>query len=337
MRMIAFYTSVLLTACAPEPEAGPPDRRNVPDPVPPTETGAPTDTEDTDDTDTVSFECDVRPDAPISAFIMDEVRAYHGIGFDDDGNLIGFDGSRSLMKAPYDGTSALFIPGVQWIEQIDRLPDGDFAVAEPGADRLARVTPDGAMSTIATGVGWLYGVTVGPDGNVYIANGDVHRVVVETGEVELLVDLSNRSSAHSLDFNLDSTMMFIGTIGRGELLAVPLDDDLNPVGEGEPVAVFGGWHDGVRVDECGDIWVADYSTSSLYRVNGDDYEVHTFLRASGRDYGHGLMWGNGVGGWRTDALYLPLPYNGNTVKEVVIGAQSGARVRTWKGDPVPMP
>ena len=336
MRMTYATAMVLFVACAPEPEGGPPDRRNVPDPVPPTETGAPPDTE-TEDSEAVPFDCDVLPEAPISSTIMDEVRAYHGIGFDDDGNLIGFDGSRSLMKAPYDGVSTLFIPGMSWVEQIDRLPDGDFAVAEPGADRLTRVTPDGATSAIATGVGWLYGVTVGPDGNVYIANGDVHRVVVETGEVELLVDLGNRSSAHALDFNLDSTTMFIGTIGAGQLLAVPLDDDLNPVGEAEAVAVFGSWHDGVRVDECGDIWVADYSTSSLYRVSGDDYEVHNFLRASGRDYGHGLMWGNGIGGWRTDALYLPLPYNGSTVKEVVIGARSGAGVRTWKGKPVVTP
>jgi streptogramin lyase len=181
----------------------------------------------------------------------------------------------------------------------------------------------------------LYGVTVGPDGNVYIANGDVYRVWVDTGVVELLVDLRRIVTAHTLDFNLDSTKMYIGTIGGG-FYAVDLDDDLNPLGEEVEVATFGGWHDGTAVDECGDIWVADYSTSSLYRVDGETYEVTMVHRASPTsEYGHGIMWGTGIGGWRLDALYQPLPYNRNKVKEVIIDARSGDHVRTWRGKPVP--
>ena len=36
-------------------------------------------------------------------------------------------------------------------------------------------------------------------------------------------------------------------------------------------------------------------------------------------YGHGTEWGNGVGGWREDAIYIPLPYNDAKVRELVIG------------------
>ena len=42
-----------------------------------------------------------------------------------------------------------------------------------------------------------------------------------------------------------------------------------------------------------------------------------------------------IGGWRDDTLYQPQPYNGNTVREVIIGFQSGDTVRTWNGVAVP--
>ncbi|MFH1468869.1 MAG: hypothetical protein ABIO70_31060 [Pseudomonadota bacterium] len=41
-----------------------------------------------------------------------------------------------------------------------------------------------------------------------------------------------------------------------------------------------------------------------------------------------------LGGWKTGALYLPLPYSQNKVKEMWIGAPSGQLVRTWNGEAV---
>ena len=41
---------------------------------------------------------------------------------------------------------------------------------------------------------------------------------------------------------------------------------------------------------------------------------------------------SGVGGWNHKAIYMPQPYDGNTVLEVVLGVPSGSYVRTWVGD-----
>ena len=55
------------------------------------------------------------------------------------------------------------------------------------------------------------------------------------------------------------------------------------------------------------------------------------MNRSERGYGHGVVWGRGLGGWRPDAIYMPQPYNDAKVREVVIGVPDGATVRTWNG------
>jgi hypothetical protein len=131
--------------------------------------------------------------------------------------------------------------------------------------------------------------------------------------------------------------MYIGSIGVGEVYYFDLDADLNPVGDVQVFARTGssGWHDGLGVDVCGNVYVADYVTSSLYRVSEDGGTVTSMVDVVDFGYGHGLTWGSGIGGWRADALYLPQPYNGYTVREVVIGVANGDSVRTWNGVKAP--
>jgi hypothetical protein len=314
-------------SCARGPGDGqehPPDRR---DPAAPP---APTDSGDTAD----PYRCDAPLDRPISETIITGAVAYHGIGFHEEGLLVGWDGSRSLVAAPYHDEAAPFVPGLSGVEQIELMPDGDLAIAEAGADRLARVTPEGAVSTITSGVGEIYGLTIGPRGTVFFANDGVYRVDVATGATEAIVALETNLNANVVDLDLDSTRLYIGTLATGIVYAVDLDDDLDAISPPYEVARVGTWHDALRVDACGDLWIADMYSSSLYRVDGDDFTVHPYIQAPQRLFGHGIAWGNGVGGWRTDAIYMPLPYNGNQVKEVVIGVASGASVRTWNGGPI---
>jgi hypothetical protein len=326
MRRLAL--GLAFAGCAKEDSGAPPSRPEPSEPTTPPEHTADSEPQPTVD-------CDARIDAPVSVRTLPDARAYHGLAFDDDGTLVGWDGSRTLTKSPYDGPAVPFVPGMLWVEQIDRLPDGDFAVAEISADRVARVSSDGATDTVASGVGVLYGVTVGPDGHVYVANGDVYRAHVDTSALELVVDLGAYTPANAVDFSLDSTTMYIGTLSRS-LFAVPLDAALNATSAPVEVARIGNWHDAVAVDECGDIWVPEHFTTSLYRVDGETFEVvEVYTPETILGFGHGAVWGNGSGGWRTDALYQPLPYDGNTVQEVVIDARSGDHVRTWNGARAP--
>ncbi len=286
---------------------------------------------------TVTYRCDAPPPYNLGDKTLPEARAYHGLAFDEaDGTLIGYDGRGALVKTDYGGDRTVFLPGIGTIQQMDRLPDGDWVMGDSDNNRLLRVTPAGGYETLASGVGYVYGVTVGPDGMVYVSNGGVLRVDPATGASTTLVDSGSGWTAHVVNFNLDSTVMYIGTIGRGDLYYMDLDADLEPITEPLLFAsdVGRGWHDGIELDNCGNLYVADYSSSGLYRVTPEG-TVTSFVATDSAAYGHGTVWGNGVGGWRSDAIYQPQPYNGNTVREVVIGFSSGDTVRTWKGEPVP--
>lgn len=284
---------------------------------------------------TIQYDCTDIPAFNLGDSTIRNARGYHGLGMMDDGTLLGWDGRSALVKSQYRAGFEAFVPGQYQIEQIDRMSDGDFVIANAGNRRLVRVTAAGATTPISGDVGGVYGVTVGPDEKLWSADQGVRRTDPVTGETETIVRSNWGNTAHSLNFNLDSTRLYIGTIGNGTVYELELDADLNPVGNPRPFATgIGGWHDGIEVDVCGNLYVADYSTSGLYRVdlNGD----HTLIVTPTFNlYGHGTTWGNGVGGWRTDAIYQPQPYNGNTVREVIVGITSADAVRTWNGVQVP--
>jgi hypothetical protein len=84
----------------------------------------------------------------------------------------------------------------------------------------------------------------------------------------------------------------------------------------------GGFHDALGVDHCGNLYLTDFYDQRLYRVRTDG-SVETVLEFPEQvRYGHGLEWGSGIDGWDDHAIYLPQPYDENTVLEVVIGVPS---------------
>jgi hypothetical protein len=284
---------------------------------------------------TLTYDCDNIPPFNLGDTTLRDARGYHGLAFDDDGTLLGWDGRNALTKSEYRNGFRVFIPGLHGIEQIDRMADGDFVLGDAWYNRLLRVTSAGSSTTLANNVGSVYGVTVGPDEKIYTADMGVRRADPVTGRVEQLIPESWGAQAHSLNFNLDSTQMYIGTVGDGTVYVVDLDAELNPVRPPRPYARnLGGWHDGIEVDVCGNIYVADYVTRSLYRIELDG-TVTSMVDNQPNLYGHGTTWGEGIGGWRADAIYQPQPYNGSRVREVIIGLGSGDTVRTWNGVQVP--
>ena len=125
--------------------------------------------------------------------------------------------------------------------------------------------------------------------------------------------------------------MYIGTNdSNGTIWTVELDAELNPVGEPSLWnSGLGGWHDGLGVDICGNVYLADYDTLSLYRLSPDGAKVETLVDGDTNPsmYGHGLVWGSGIGGWKERSLYLPQPRNGDTLAELDIEVP----YRTWQG------
>lgn len=112
------------------------------------------------------------------------------------------------------------------------------------------------------------------------------------------------------------------TIGR--LYVLDWDAEYLPVGPARLFAsqVGGGFHDGLGVDACGNLLVADYQTSGLYRVTPEG-EVALYHPWDMQTYGHSLSWGSG--GWDDHSLYLPQPYNDDTIVKVDVGVPARPR------------
>ena len=276
-----------------------------------------------DDTSAV-FDCATVPAAPLSQAVIPGATGYHGLAFDGQGHIIGSDNS-ALIKADYQGNWSLFVPGQGMLEQMVTLPNGDLLIASAEDGALKRVTAGGTVTTIAPDI-WAYGVVIGRDDMIYAANWDcIYRVDPTTGTSAEWGTLPYGIAPHAIDFNVDFTRMYIGTTtgnGMGKVYCLELDANLDPTG---PATLFAlevgfGYHDGVGVDCCGNLYVPDYEAKQLFRMSAAGVvERYVDWSSDSDGYGHGLVWGDGVGGWRTDALYLPLPYDNNQVVEIVIG------------------
>ena len=281
-------------------------------------------------------DCDAVPDRPPRGERIPGARGYHGLAFDTAGLLVGSDNS-SLIRVDRDGDAEVWVPGMGVLQQMVFLPDGDLLVS--GADGgLRRVTPDGGVEVVAPDL-HAYSVLLGPDGGVYsgstlgAADTAVTRTDLSTGESTVIARLDEGIGARALNFNRDFSTLYIGSaggLGTGALFALAMDEDMEPEGDPELFAddLGLGWIDGIAVDACGQLYVPESRSLSLYRVSPyGEVETYVDWSAAEEGYGHDVVFGSGVGGWSAEALHLPLPYWDNQVKELRIGVPS----RTWPG------
>lgn len=244
--------------------------------------------------------------------------------------MIGWDGS-SLVKVTYDDEVRAFVPGLSNVEQMARLPDGDIVAADSTGKRLFRIAPDGSTSTLTGDAGSVYGVLLGPDGQIYTANErSILRVDPDSGDAQQYLSLPADIRPHAMTFDRDCSHLFVATAAdydggdTGWLYVVDLDAEYNPIGAARPFAQAGNrWQDSATMDACGNLYVAEFGTRGLFRISPTGEVSELYSQSRGK-YGHGVRWGNGIGGWREDAIYLPQPYDKRTVRELVIGVPVAA-------------
>jgi len=356
MRFFLHIAWPLLSACG---EPDPPQARTAPaEPTasssqdthaPPTTTTGLGPTSDTASTPTdtapplPTYDCSQVPVQPVSSQIIEGPTGYHDVVFTPEGRVIGSSRQNiDLMLADYKGGVSVFVPQLGLIEQMVWLPDGDLAIAS-AVEGIVRVAANGGRVPINGDIR-PYGLILGPDDMLYAADqARVLRVDPTTGASEVLIERGalRRGTPRVIAFDLAYERMFIGTYRgtQGRIYVVDLDETYTPVGD--PTVWVSGvgrgaYHDAIGVDICGYLYIPDYSTQTLWRVTPNGSIVQELEVSSGliqSDYPHGVTWGNGVGGWREDAIYLPMPYNQNKVRELVIGVPS----RDWEGVAINLP
>ena len=175
------------------------------------------------------------------------------------------------------------------------------------------------------------GVVVDMKGWVYFSEHDdnkVWRVNPLTGDYSLITN--KISNPNGLTFSPDYKILYIsGFNGNKTVHALSISPDGVP-GKLVAWASFGtGWHDGMGTDACGNIYVADYYQTAIYRVSPDGKNAVKIIDGSNIDgaYLPNLQWGSGVGGWDKMKIYLPDGWN-KGVFEVDLGVP---------GAPIPYP
>jgi hypothetical protein len=267
--------------------------------------------------------CDDLPSAPISLTELIAPKGYHDVAFDDEGHIVGGDGS-ALLKVTADDQVSVFVASIGQVQGMDYLPGGDLIVAEDMNGRLLRVDPSGSYEAIANDV-YAYGVTVGPFGRVFAANNtSLMRIDPDTQES---ITYNAGSTPRAVNFSPDLSRMYHVTHdGSGSIYYLELDENLDQVGGPTLLAsgVGGSWMDGLGVDACGNLFVPVYDNHTLYRISPDGVVEIFHAWPDLPPYGHGLEWGTGEDGWSETALYMPQPYDMSTVLEVEIGVPSRA-------------
>jgi len=260
---------------------------------------------------------------------LDKPRGYHDVAFDSDGYMIGSDES-NLVRVNSAGEVQFYAGGLTTVQGMDWLPDGRLVLASDQG--IISIAPSGGQTVLEPDITNGYGVTVGPDGLVYVGDmnfegsGRVYRIDPAIPKTDVYLDPADFGQdwdARIVNFDADYSVMYIGSKGTS-VYVVTLDAELNPVGAPRHFAMIDNiaeWLDGLGVDTCGNLYVPNYDTSVLFRVTPDGL-VTNFWTGEYISYVHGLEWGNGVGGWKKDSIYLPQPYDNTTVIEFQIGVGS---------------
>ena len=263
------------------------------------------------------FDCSTVPDAPLSNEELVGPVGFHDVAFDTSGNMVGTDGMQ-LFKADSSGNATPWGGAISGVQGMDYLPNGSLVVAS--ASGLVRIAPDGTQTPLNASLSAVYGVTVGPDGMVYAAdNASLYRVDPVSGDTETL-SAAGGIAARGVEFSPDLSRMYISSFCTEKVYVAELDANFDIVGAPTEFATIPGscYEDGIGVDVCGNVYIPVYGLWTLFRISPAGV-VTTYHQFDSTTYGHGLEWGNGVGGWGDRTLYLPQPYGGNTVVALDIG------------------
>jgi sugar lactone lactonase YvrE len=260
-----------------------------------------------------------------NAIEMNGPIAGEDLAWDLDGHIVGSD-MNHIWKSDYDGNKVIWVPNLPYRAGNRALSTGELIVCDDNQGRLVRVELDGSTSTLLGGLSYPNGLEIGLDDMVYVTEHDaqrVRRVDPLTGD-NTVISSGEISSPNGISFNPDFSALYIaGFSGVGTIYRLPIDAQGNAgVLENWKTDVGTGWLDGIAVDYCGNVYIADYGQSKIFRISADAQYSQVFM--DGTQFGAwtylpNMDWGSGMGNWDDMKLYVPEGWEASKLFEVDIG------------------
>ena len=182
-------------------------------------------------------------------------------------------------------------------------------IAVPAEGVVKRIEAStGAKTSILSGLSYPNGLEVDRDNNVYVADQTTQKILrvnaYDQSDYEVIA--TGLSQPNGVILSPDETILYVGSFGGGKVYAI----DRDPGGSGwlPHRTIFdsgGGDHgyDGINVDICGNVYFTEYIVGRVRRVTPDGSQVDGVVDLPS-SWIPNLRWGNGIGGWDVDVLYV---------------------------------
>jgi sugar lactone lactonase YvrE len=276
-----------------------------PDSAPP----SPPDAAPPDAAPVVTIDCSNLPAQAVSSTLLQDFIPTEDIAFDAAGNVIESD-TFAIYKTTRQGQRTTFVPNFEFRAGMRLTPEGDLIVNDDTNGALVRVDPQGVRYTLLSGLSYPNGMEIDPDGWVYVTEQSAERVLRVnpiTGDYTVLVD-GEISQPNGIAFDETYSYLYIGGFsGERTVYRLEIDRQGNT---GELIEwatnVGSGWLDGIAVDECGYVYIADYGNFGLTHIRRIDpvtRQSSVYLPIN-QTYMPNMQWGSGLGGWADDRLYI---------------------------------
>jgi hypothetical protein len=251
--------------------------------------------------------CDSLPTSAVPSTLLPGFVASEDLAFDMDGNVIESD-TVNIYKTTKELARTTFVPSLNFRAGMRLTPTNKLIVNVDSTGTLMRIDPDGTRHPILSGLDYPNGMEIGNDGFVYItaqSENHVLRVDPETGANTVITSLVNQPNG--LTFSKDFHTLYIGAFsGEGTIYAVDIDDAGVPSNfRPWKTNVGTGYLDGMAVDACDNVYIADYGQSKILRISADASTITVIVDRSGTfSYMPNFQWGSGLGGWDSHHLYI---------------------------------
>jgi sugar lactone lactonase YvrE len=254
-----------------------------------------------------SVNCAAIPRGLIPTTSIPDIRPLEDITFDDAGNLYWAKGGSGIFKDTAAGESTQFVPRVDVPGGMRMSPSGDlYAIIEANLEVIA---PNGTRAKLITGYD-LNGLEVDPQGRAYVTNIIATEVLRYDPVSKSIATITKGvvEAPNGLSFNRTFDLLYLGT-WNGDPHKTIFQIPLAPHGTatGLPTefvsGVGAGTFDGMGVDECGNVYVADSGgVGEIWRISPDGKHHEVIIRREGETL-HNFAWGRGKG-WSETKLYI---------------------------------